>query len=228
VPISVPPGALDAQLVVEVGLSADQVSEPLSLAPDAWFGIAPRWTVGVTHSDLSVDRIEAGASVCIRHGELDCDRMYHGGALDVRYAVLDWLAPRARFIVRDVSPWKPALTLGALARWEHGRFAITGDPYLQLGLANTDRGNRHQLFLPVELAVQPTCGWELAVDTGWNSELATWTDGWKVPLAVATRVQVMPELELGALFGYTTLVGPRNTSQERVLFVTVRFTPTLR
>ena len=215
------PGEVVGQLVLEVSLEADHATRPTSLAPDVWWGVAPRWTIGVIHSDPSVDRIAAGASVCIRQWEFECDRVYHGSGIDVRYAALPWLAPRARFLVRELTPWKPALTLGALAEWRHGRFRLTGDPYLQLGLANRDQGNRSQIWLPVEAAVA-LCRWTLAFDTGWNTQLITWRDDWKVPVAVGTAVRVTDHIEVGATFGFLSLLGPQNNARARVLFFTMR------
>jgi hypothetical protein len=98
---------------------------------------------------------------------------------------------------------------------------VTADPYLQLGLANRDRGNRAQLWLPVTLAVEPARSWQLALHTGWNSELAIVRDGWKVPVAVGVRARARDALELGVTLGFASLLGPQNTPKQRVLFVTL-------
>ena len=225
-PLVTPTGQLEAELVLELGATSGYVTQPTSLAPDLWWGVAPRWAVGVIHSDPSVDRIRAGASLCVRRGTLECDGVYHGSGLDLRYGALSWLAPRARLLVRDLQPVKPAVTLGALAKWQRGRIAVTGDPYLQIGLWNTDRGNRTALVLPIEFAVQPTGRWALALDTGWNSDLAVWRDGWHVPVALGVLARVTSQVDLGATFGFTSLLGPQNTSKERVVFVTVAIMPT--
>jgi hypothetical protein len=138
----------------------------------------------------------------------------------VRYAALEWLAPRARFLIRDLDPAKPAVTLGALAKWTRGRFAIVGDPYLQLGLANTDKGNRAELFLPITLAIQPTCRWAIEARTGWNSDLAVWTDGFYIPLYLGLRARASMHLDVAAGFGFASLLGPQNTAKERAGFLT--------
>src|SRR5690242_2928985 len=131
---------------MEVGVQQTAFARPLSFAPDAWWGIASRWTLGLIHSTASVDQIDAGASFCVRHSAVaPCDRLYRGSGLDLRWGAIDgaWaLAPRVRLLVRDVDPFKPAVTLGALARWTRGRFAIASDPYVRLPLANHELGNR--------------------------------------------------------------------------------------
>src|SRR5262249_52087441 len=123
--------------------------------------------------------------------------------------------------VRDIHPWKPAATLGAQLRWRHGRLAVTGDPYLLIGLANTDQGNRAALYLPLELAVQPARRVALVLDTGWNTELAVWRDGWHVPIGIGAVVRAMEQLDIGATLGFPELLGPQNTPKDRVVFVTL-------
>ncbi len=224
-PLVLDAGQLEASLVTEVNLApSGGFARPLSFAPDLWVGVTPRLTLGIVHSDSSLDRIEPGASLCVRRDDFLCDAAYRGGGLDARYELLAGrfaLAPRGRLVLRDLDPVKPALTLGAELRWHHGRYAITGDPYLQLGLANTDRGNRAELWLPVVLAIQPTCRWVVELHTGWNSDLAVARDGWHIPVGLALRAAATRHLELGGAFGFTSLLGPQNNPKQRVAFVTV-------
>jgi hypothetical protein len=215
-----------AQLVIESNLApSGGTAKPLSFAPDLWFGLTPQLTVGLVHSDPSLDRIQPGASLCVRTDGFLCDATYRGGGLDARYEVFAdraWaIAPRLRLIVRDLDPIKPAVTLGATVRWQHGRYAITSDPYLQLGLGNNDRGNRAQLWIPIVLAIQPTCRWLLELQTGWNSDLAIANDGWHVPIGFGVRAAATPHLDVGAAFGFTTLLGPQNNPKQRVGFITI-------
>jgi len=214
----------DAELVTEINMYPNELAQPLSFAPDIWYGVTSRWTVGLVHSHPSVDRFEPGASICVVQLGLKCETTYHGGGIDVRYGALDWLAPRLRLLVTDghpsaADPIKPAVTLGALLRWTKAWFSITGDPYLQLGLANTDRGNRHQIFLPVMFAARPIERWEVAVHTGFDSPFAA---GYcHVPLAISTRVSATEHFDVGAAFGWKDLLGCQPTGKERALFITL-------
>jgi hypothetical protein len=212
------------QLVVattlELDLGGDQVQNPIAIAPDVWWGITPSWTVGLIHSNRSLDRIDAGASLCVH----ECDQLYHDVGLDVRYATIaDVLAPRVRFVMRSFDPAKPALTLGALARWSRGRWSITGDPYVQLGLANRDRGNRSEVVLPVWLGVEPIDRLALALHSGYFTDVVVWRDGYHVPVGIDAGWRLTPELAVDAEFGFTSLLGPQNNSKERVLLLTLTF-----
>ena len=215
-----------ASLTLELDLAQNPLDRGDSLAPDVWFGVTRRWTVGLIHSNRSIDRIDGGASICIRGANPLCDHRYHGGGLDVRWSLRDGdlaVAARSRLIVRDIDPNKPAFTLGAQARWTRGRFAITTDPYLQLGLANLDRGNRAIAIVPVWFAVQPACRWLVALHTGVDGELATWRDGWHVPVALAIELRGPYGLELGIEAGFSQLLGPQNDYKQRAIMTTATY-----
>ncbi|MFT3696644.1 MAG: hypothetical protein QM831_26120 [Kofleriaceae bacterium] len=227
-PIVLKRGEIDAALTIESNLApSGGVTKPLSFAPDVWYGVTDELTLGIIHSDASLDHIEPGASLCVRTDDFICTEAYRGSGLDALYQVLHGeisLAARARFLIRDVDPWKPALTLGALARWQRGRYEITADPYLQLGLTNRSLGNRAELWLPVVLSIAPWCGWWLDLHTGWNSDWAIITeDGWHVPVGFGTRADVTKTVRLGAMFGFTSLLGPQNNPKQRVLFLSVEW-----
>ncbi|HEU0032027.1 MAG TPA: hypothetical protein VFQ53_15445 [Kofleriaceae bacterium] len=215
---------VEANLTLEVNLRARSIGVPLSLAPDLWVGVTPRLTLGLIHGNRSLDQIDVGGSLCLRGNDQVCDATYQGSGIDARYAWRDDVAPRVRLVLRDLDPAKPALTAGALARWQRGRFAITSDPYLRLGLANRDEGNRDALVVPLWLAVQPVERWLVALHTGWNSELAVIRDGWHVPLGVATTVRPWRRLEVSAELGFVSLLGPQNQFQDRALLVTIGWT----
>jgi hypothetical protein len=210
-------------VTTEIELAPASAGRPLSIAPDVWLGVTSRWTVGVIHSNASINRITRGNGYCFRDPEA-CDRTYGNAGLDVRYGLRDGavaVAPRARFLIRDVDPWKPAVTGGALVRWTHGRWSITGDPYLRIGLANTDQGNRAALFLPVEIAVRPVPRFAFALHTGYDADLAVWHDGWHVPLALALRNRLARRIELGVLAGFTSALGPQDTMKRRVMWISL-------
>ena len=213
-----PDGAVVADLTLEINAGPSAYANPLSLAPDLWWGVAPRWTVGLIHSNPSVDRIEAGASLCVR----GCS-FYHGGGIDARYQVTGGdlaVAPRARFVIRDDDPVKPALDIGALARWRTGRWSITADPYLQLGIANRDRGNRTQLVVPVWLGVD-LARVSFALQTGYATQVIVWRDGWHVPVGAVVTATVAAHVAVGAEFGFASLLGPQNTPKDRALLLTL-------
>ena len=226
-PLALARGELDAQLVAE--LSLRPLAEPISLAPDVWLGVTPRFTLGLVHSARSLGLIDDGATLCFRGRPASgCDRAYNGSGVDARWSWREGplaVAPRVRLVLRDAFPWKPAVTAGALVRWTRGRFAITGDPYLRLGLANRDLGNRAALVVPVWLAVQPTRRWLVALHTGWDGELAILRDGWHAPFGLGTEVRVWSRLHVAALAGFRSLLGPQHDLKSQTLALALAWRP---
>ena len=222
-PLVLEPDAVDLRLTAEINVEVRAIARPTALAPDAWWGISPRWTVGIIHSDPSVDQIAVSASFCVRESDIStCGRLYHGSGIDVRYSAFSGdlaLAPRVRALIRDVDPVKPALTLGALARWAHGRFAITTDPYLRLPLANHTLGNRAAIVLPVWFAVQPAAGWAIALHTGYDADLVILRDGGRGPVALDVTARVTRQIDLGVEAGWSALFGPQHESKQGALML---------
>jgi hypothetical protein len=228
-PLVLDAGAVELRLTAEINIEPMQMGRPLSLAPDAWWGMSPRWTLGLIHSNASLDRIDAGNTFCIRQSDLStCRNLYRGSGADVRFSALDGplaVAPRLRAIVRDIEPFKPAVTLGALVRWTHDRFAIISDPYVQLPLYNGSLGNRSALSIPLWLAVQPAPGWSIAAHSGFDAQLAVIGDGWHGPLGLGVTARITPAIELGAEAGWLRLLGPQPDAKRGTALLTVDWHP---
>lgn len=206
---------------LELTLDNGRAGRPFSIAPDVWYGVTPRLTVGVIHSFAAVGLLDAGGSLCFRAAPGTCDHVYRGSGLDVLWSWIDGalaIAPHARFLVRDIDPWKPAITAGAAVRWTRGRFAISGDPYVRFGLANQGRGNRATVVAPLWLGLS-IARTSLALHTGWDGELATWRDGWHVPVGLAVTHRLSDVVDLGAEAGFPHLLGPQNNVKIRAATV---------
>jgi hypothetical protein len=223
-PLVLDDGQIAVDLVAELGLDKGHVGDPTSLALDAWWGIVPRWTVGVIHSDPSLDQVGVDATLCVNYSTYRCSRAYKGSGLDVRWLAVDGalsVAPRVRAIVRDIDPVKPALTAGALVRWVRGWASITSDPYLRFGLANQSSGNRTALYLPLWLGAHVAARWDVAIHTGYNSDLAVATDGFHVPFTLIVRFAATAHIHLEVEGGFASGLGPQNNGADRDVFFTL-------
>lgn len=222
-PLVLPAGTVELRLTASINVQVRSIGVPLSLAPDAWWGVLPRWTVGVIHSDTSLDQIATSGSFCIRQSAVStCDHLYHGSGVDVRYGAIDGdlaVAPRLRLVVREIDPFKPAVTLGALVRWVHGRFAIAGDPYLRLPLANHDLGNASAIMLPLWLEVQPAPGWLIALHTGFDAELVVLRDGGHGAFGIEVTARARDDLDVGLSAGWGSLVGPQHDARHGTVMI---------
>jgi hypothetical protein len=223
-PLVLAPGAVAAELHWAINLQQSSFGTPMAVSPDAWVGILLRLTIGLFHSDASLDQIAASGSFCVRQVPLAaCHQFYQGSGIDVRYSAIEGpiaIVPRLRVLLRDIDPPKPATTLGAMLRWTHGRFAIQSDPYLRLPLANGALGNRSAIMLPLWLAVQPAARWLVALRTGFASDLAVIHDGGHVAFAADAATRITDQVDLGLEVGWASLIGPQHDARHAAITVT--------
>ncbi len=214
-PLVLDRGEVLARLSIEANVERRKLARPLSYAPDLWIGVTERLTVGLIHSSRSVDRIAAGASFCVRELAGRCEHVYRGGGVDLRWAWRPQIAWRARLLLRDMDPVKPAVTLGALVRTARGRLSITSDPYLRIGLGNRQAGNRDALVIPVWVGIRIGGSVEVLIHTGIDGDLVVWRDGWHIPLGLGVEVTPSRAISLGIEAGFPSLLGPQNTGDQR-------------
>ena len=122
-------------------------------------------------------------------------------------------------MIRDIDPFKPAVALGALVRWAHGRFAIPGDPYLRVPLASAPLGNRFAIDLPVWFAVQPAAGWMIALRSGFASDLVVLRDGGHLAFALGVAARATDHVDLGLEAGWASLLGPQHDARHATILL---------
>jgi len=190
-----------ASLTIEADLSARRELDDVSGRPDIWFDATDRLTVGVTTSARALSRLHVA-------------QYYDDVAVDGLWKLDPRVSLRARF-VQSWDPWRPSLRVGALARWRRGPWAVEGDPHVQLGLANTELGNRAQLDVPVWLRFHGA--W---LRTGARGELSGFLEKVAIPIGVGGVVHV-GRLDLGVEVAFPRLLGPQNEFRSRVGYVYV-------
>jgi hypothetical protein len=217
------PGSLETSLSYEADVSKRAHASPWSLAPDLSYGVTDRLTLGFVHSARALSIIDSGSGLCLSgHG---CRAIYDDATFDSRYRFLlrDGfnLAARVRLANHAFDPWKPSVRLGGLFKWHHGRFAVVTDPQLQLGLDNRDRGNRDWLRVPIWLEIQPARRVLLAVRTGIEGELATWSDSFLLAAGLDLTVRVERNVDASLSLAFPAALGPLNDGGERHFGATV-------
>ena len=212
-PLVLAPGEVEGALSIETNLSINAHWNPTSIAPDLWYGVTDRLTVGVVTSTAALSLVDKSGGWCFRGPDHGCADALVDLALEGRWSLLEGplaAAVRVRVVSRRFAPWLPSLRLATRGRWRRGRFAITAEPQVQIGLAHTELGNRARVDLPIWLSVQPTCRWELFLHSGPGAELAIYHDAWAAPLALGVRAAVTPRIDVAAEGGLVRALGPLN------------------
>jgi hypothetical protein len=216
--------ALELDASLDIQAATHLLFAPTTLAPDAWYGVTDRLTVGWVTSAHALSRVEPGGGLCLTGSAHGCHRLYDNIGIDTLYRLQDGafeIAARARFVVRSFDPMKPSVRPGVWLRWHRGAWAIEADPHVQIGLANRDQGNRDQMSLPLWLRLQLGCharGW---LFTGARGEVIDFGEKYEIPLALGFAARVAPGVEVGAEAGFPAALGPQNELSDRSAYVFV-------
>lgn len=143
--------------------SLTDVGTPISIAPDLWYGLSDKLTIGAVHSSRASTGFLGGTDegFCVTKQAGGCEAFYSTAGIDARLQLKDGgvsLAADTGLHARDLLPLQLALKLGAIARWHSGGLAVEASPSLFLGLTNRETSgdtgggaqfNTDWIYLPV-------------------------------------------------------------------------------
>ncbi len=212
--MTLPAGGLLITADLEVSLSKDAVGKPISLAPDIWYGVQDKLTVGLVHSTRGAFGLlgAAGDGVCLTGKSNGCAKVYDGVGADVRYQVHETagdglgVALDGGILATSFDPFALGLKVGAIAHLRHGKLAVDVAPGLYLGLTKRD-GNPDVLALPISLHVAAAPKVGVALQTGLLTPLDGAGDGFMVPLSLGASFAVTPKAFVGLTFSLPALLG---------------------
>jgi hypothetical protein len=217
------PDHVEAAISVEANLGVRAELSPISVAPDLYLGATDRLTIGLVHSARALGVVTVGNGVCFSREPQGCERSYDNVGLDARFSLHRGAiaaAARVRLVASSLDPWKPSLRAGVLVRGTRRNLVAIADPQLQLGIANRELGNRDWFRIPLWLGVQPGRGWLLALRTGIDGELATFSETFAIPLGVEVTVRAHRRVDVALLAAYPSLLGPENEYRKRLAVLT--------
>src|SRR5678816_1588593 len=115
-----------------VNLSDNAAGKPVAFAPDIFYGITDRLTVGLTHN----------VGLCVTGETNGCTKVYNDVGLQARFLIKRTfnleLAAVAGVEAVALDPFALGIRLGALFKYKHGRFAIFVDPSFKIGATHRD------------------------------------------------------------------------------------------
>jgi len=144
-PTIVPARTLAIALALETSLAVDRAE----LAPDLWYGVSDRLTLGISHSHRPDGLVGANRGLCVR-GCLPADGRYGGVALSAHFPIVTSandvrVSGIASTDVAALAPAMASLVVGGLAQWHGDRFWAQAGPRLAIGLLGRAAGNRERL-----------------------------------------------------------------------------------
>jgi hypothetical protein len=211
---------------VRVNLSAGAVGDPISLAPEVFYGIGPRLSLGLTHV----------TGICLTGAAGGCPSAYDDFGLESLLSLVALenlrLAVRGGLLVpRIKGTFSLGLKLGAMVRLKAGKIAIDFEPSLYVGMigrspddfpppsstlprdapyppgAGRVPGPRETLLAPIHLYYQVTPATAVFVSTGFFGPISNLGDYVAIPLGFGTVFAINQTVDLGAEFRFNNLFG---------------------
>ena len=154
------------QAFAEISLASDNAFEPVSIAPDLWYGVSDKLTLGLLHSGRASTGLYGGTGngLCLSgDDEGQCPDVYRNIGIDARYHFYRsggvTLSAEGGLFAGPFDPFTAALKLGVVGRWQSGALAIDFSPNLFAGLSEREpemgadvaigTNNKETLHLPV-------------------------------------------------------------------------------
>jgi hypothetical protein len=204
-----------------INLSSDQVGKPIFIAPDLYFGINNKFTVGLTHQ----------VGVCLGGAEKNCAKAYNDLGLEAQYSLMSAgnlaLMGHGALMLSSLSdPTIVGLDVGMALRVSGGSVAVKVDPTIYVGVIGRDElpslpnvGPKEYLHIPVELQYQLNFQTMLFLSTGLFGPTDGFGDVYQVPVGLGALFAVNNRIDFGTEFRFTDAAGKNNTADARQLFV---------
>ncbi len=212
---------------VEVDASRGHGLEPVSLAPDVWYGLKPRLTIGLVHSSVGRTGFygRAGDGLCVTGKDKGCKSAYNNVGFEGRYHAYQGrmtISANAGLHVVDVDVFATALKIGAVGALDMGMGTqVIVHPNLSIGLNERRQEmtpaegempqrivtNGEVLHLPVTVIHTITSRLQLAWQIGLGVPLQDAENRYFVPATAALQWAPTEKVALIGAFTFKTLIG---------------------
>lgn len=219
--LTLPRGALEVTVNLEVNASADSVAKPVSIAPDVSYGVTPDVTLMVVHSRYALTGLRgaAGGGLCVTGTDNGCAHPYDNlgaeGLISLAKGPLS-IAANVGFHVLSFDRGFYAGKVGARLRYTSGRVGFTTLPVLFVAVTHRPddsattplaADNPDRFFIPVVLGVTATPELWLGAGAGLKGPLQELGDNWQLAVGGLAQYKISPELKVGTSLIFGQIVG---------------------
>ena len=208
-PLVLAPGMLEVRGdTVLIELSSGAVGDPISLAPDLYYGINEKVTVGVIH-DIGI--CISGDGCASTYSDVGVDFFYsllHGGTLQ--------LAGHMGFQAPAFEPFTGGVTAGMAAQLGIGNAAVVLDPRIYVAVFGREQ-REEVVDVPVQVQYQLTEQNALVLTTGMRSTISGFGDAVEVPIGFGALFAISHRFDVGGELLFPNLAGAGATASRRQL-----------
>jgi hypothetical protein len=216
--VVLPADRLYGRAMLEIELTKDAAFDPVSLAPDVYYGVTSDFTVGLIHSFSGKTGVigGTGSSLCFNDA---CDGVYHGLGLEGRYQVTTGkvgVAANFGLYVNDFDPFRLAVKLGVVGRFRPSptsKLAVDFAPSLFIGVTEREpemmgsTGNKEVFALPATALYAVTPKLTALVQTGLVVPFEGAADQFFVPLSLGASFAVNKQVSVEGAISLLHVLG---------------------
>ncbi len=204
---TLPEGRISIAAWLQVSLADGSSGDPLSIAPDIWYGINPKLSAGVVTSIQGQSGFWsglAGTGICVS-GD-NCSKRFDNVGAEALYALkadssLAFAADAGFHALSiDLSFFSAKLGIKGVSR--SGKLAIGFAPSLLVAVTNRgdDGGNLDRINLPVDVNYMMSSSLHVGLQSGITDTLEHLGDNYSIPIALGATYLITPKMSLaGAL-----------------------------
>ena len=194
---------------LRINLSDGAAGDPISLAPDLFYGVNNKLTVGLTH--------EIG--ICLNN---DCG--YNDFGFEAIYGLAKMsgfaIAAQGGLIFPSTDPFGTGIRLGLVTRLSASKLSVVIEPKLYIGFVGRSDVRKEVLDIPVEIQYQAIPKATVQVFTGLtNGTFDGFGDNAQIPLGIGATYVVIRRFDVGADFVFTNVLGPQDGKLDGRTFV---------
>jgi hypothetical protein len=210
--VTVPASRVLIRADVGINLSTDTAGDPISIAPDVWYGVNDKLTVGLVHSFVAITGfmgIPIPAGICIGDA---CGNAYTTVGGMARYTLSQnknmAVAVEGGAIAFGTDPLELSIKLGIAGRYRvNKQLAIDFQPALFFGATERDGGNKELVVLPVTAVYGINKKVGLLLQSGVAFPFEDADQQFFIPVTVGGTYAVNQQVSLYAAFSLPFLAG---------------------
>ncbi|HUH05237.1 MAG TPA: hypothetical protein VML75_24730 [Kofleriaceae bacterium] len=221
-PILVPQGMLELRgNTAIINMSKGSAGDPISLAPDIYYGVNKKLNIGITHVDGGICAV----------GDA-CDKAYNAVGVDALYDLMHGgsllAALRAGVRIPSFDPLIAGLNLGVDVKLAAGKVAVYFNPSLYVGAIKRSSDatppepfKKEELDVPLILGYQAQRQTLVFLRTGMHGPLSGFGDAVQVPIGVGATFAANNRLDFGAEWLFLNLAGKGGSADGRAIIVRI-------
>jgi hypothetical protein len=220
-PLTLAAGMFQGTLPVVLNLSKSRMLKPVWIPLDLRFGVTNELEVFVSHSYPGVSpamQLLGGGGLCLGGTSRGCEKFYNNAMLGGQYSVLkasglELAGLLALDLRRFTGPMLMGVDVGVAVKYVAAPVSVKLVPQVSIGLNKRGEGNKEDLAVPLQIAVQAAPQIAAFLDTGIGSTVKDFSKNFMVPVGVGASYLAMHGLDVGLEFMFPTLVRGDNIKQ---------------